>query len=984
MITRFLGKLFFLGAIVCTPLTQSVLAYEVSTHEDMSEQAALMSSLNGYLPTIGLKSLDEELTDINTKQSIVKWIRKGANDEDDTISTNFARYRNHFYDPQHGGAGYSYGLFTGEPSPDWALEDTRAFVTQSYSLKDARQYFYDALTLPNKDNREMWMARTFYTVGHVVHHIQDMAQPQHTRNDSHGGFFLGPKSRYEIYTNEHRNELSFSDANYNQNSPVIFDKARSFWDTGDGRGMTEFSSLNFVSAGTNFDTDRYPSPKLIEATPHAENANALLQSAGITPPPECLPPNAPCVMTFYSSQVKDNYRSAASAENPRTSTSSIFDQDLQANNLSPAFSLNRFNFDAAHQFLIPRAVAYSAGLINYFFRGRLDAHYVNYSPQDKLQAAMLIRNNGTLPLTGTFSLYYDKEDDTRVFLANVTGTLQPAPTDGSKPQELVLQFMPPPILGQQEKPYTVVFKGTDGNEELATGVKVKGAVLAFQGASGLENIDPKWAGVVTEASKLVHPYDGPFVGSRRVRPNPADANYALVYHPLTRQVGVVDYAANKTVPVQPAAGLLYNAVLAANWLGPQQIVVAQFFTRRTANSWPFFPTATVSFAIYNWDSASSKITLSSRRDVQIQLNGVFPSAAMQLDWADPPWPLTGSWWTIDVDQNGEAVTVMDKMTITTQDPVYTYTSVTNCNNPVATSINEGLRRQIDFFLLRIKPDGTLALGDSVASTVDTTTAWRYFDPPPPPPQPQSTCDGSLTRQTVERTVKGIELAHADITPTGALAFVMHQLSTDFNAISAFDGSAWHGDSSFTVNESWTANGRTIATGSTNDHNAADFTFQSDSAGFLVASIIDSSYIIDEGGIEIYDVGYDGNDNPWVLWVDDHRHGSGTDNAGDTLVDDTTFYFGNDQTKSTVLQATISFGDKFGPPIYPADVIANPYGPGAVTVFQILGPPPFSVASWYAPPPRNYFVNYIDPGRQVDLFMANPQEFNQAVQFQFLP
>ncbi|HLQ26847.1 MAG TPA: hypothetical protein VK138_13340 [Acidiferrobacterales bacterium] len=152
----------------------------------------------------------------------------------------------------------------------------------------------------------------------------------------------------------------------------------------------------------------------------------------------------------------------------------------------------------------------------------------------------------------------------------------------------------------------------------------------------------------------------------------------------------------------------------------------------------------------------------------------------------------------------------------------------------------------------------------------------------------------------------------------------------------------------------------------------------------MASIIDSSYIIDEGGIEIYDVGYDGNDNPWVLWVDDHRHGSGTDNAGDTLVDDTTFYFGNDQTKSTVLQATISFGDKFGPPIYPADVIANPYGPGAVTVFQILGPPPFSVASWYAPPPRNYFVNYIDPGRQVDLFMANPQEFNQAVQFQFLP
>lgn len=35
------------------------------------------------------------------------------------------------------------------------------------------------------------------------------------------------------------------------------------------------------------------------------------------------------------------------------------------------FALNRFNFDDAHKTLIPQAVAYSAGLINYFFRGSL-------------------------------------------------------------------------------------------------------------------------------------------------------------------------------------------------------------------------------------------------------------------------------------------------------------------------------------------------------------------------------------------------------------------------------------------------------------------------------------------------------------------------------------------------------------------------------------------------------------------------------------
>ena len=36
------------------------------------------------------------------------------------------------------------------------------------------------------------------------------------------------------------------------------------------------------------------------------------------------------------------------------------------------YSLNRLNYDAMASLLVPRAVAYSAGLINFFFRGRID------------------------------------------------------------------------------------------------------------------------------------------------------------------------------------------------------------------------------------------------------------------------------------------------------------------------------------------------------------------------------------------------------------------------------------------------------------------------------------------------------------------------------------------------------------------------------------------------------------------------------------
>src|SRR5262249_49187910 len=35
------------------------------------------------------------------------------------------------------------------------------------------------------------------------------------------------------------------------------------------------------------------------------------------------------------------------------------------------FALNRFNFDDAHKTLVTRAVSYSAGFINHFFRGKL-------------------------------------------------------------------------------------------------------------------------------------------------------------------------------------------------------------------------------------------------------------------------------------------------------------------------------------------------------------------------------------------------------------------------------------------------------------------------------------------------------------------------------------------------------------------------------------------------------------------------------------
>jgi len=58
--------------------------------------------------------------------------------------------------------------------------------------------------------------------------------------------------------------------------------------------------------------------------------------------------------------------------NPRASTYSIFNADLTRRMLYSKFTINRFNVESAAEILIPRAVGYSAGMIDHFFRGKLE------------------------------------------------------------------------------------------------------------------------------------------------------------------------------------------------------------------------------------------------------------------------------------------------------------------------------------------------------------------------------------------------------------------------------------------------------------------------------------------------------------------------------------------------------------------------------------------------------------------------------------
>jgi len=153
---------------------------------------------------------------------------------------------------------------------------------------------------------------------------------------------------------------------------MTFDTPRKLWTHG-GKGIADYTNRGFFSAGTL--QGQFPSPFIYPAqrvTREIVDIKALIPGTRLNG-----------LVHFFANPVRDDYLGTEET-NPRALTESIFDADLQryAPQQAPMYALNEFNFKAAHQFLMPRAVAYSAGLLNYFFRGQLEISL----PEDKVYA----------------------------------------------------------------------------------------------------------------------------------------------------------------------------------------------------------------------------------------------------------------------------------------------------------------------------------------------------------------------------------------------------------------------------------------------------------------------------------------------------------------------------------------------------------------------------------------------------------------------
>ncbi|MBC7625130.1 MAG: hypothetical protein H7232_17300 [Aeromicrobium sp.] len=161
-----------------------------------------------------------------------------------------------------------------------------------------------------------------------------------------------------------------------------------------------------------------------------------------------------------SPSLETNVQEAGQARRMYISTESIA---TDFSGRGPEYSMTRFNYDDQAELLLPKAAAYSAGMIDYFFRGKIDC--VPDSTQSTQVNACLIKNLGTEPLSGIFEFFYDDVDGLRRPVPNskvpVTNLEPSADASAGKPTSFDEPTNPAP---KRVGTYILVFKGTMGNE----------------------------------------------------------------------------------------------------------------------------------------------------------------------------------------------------------------------------------------------------------------------------------------------------------------------------------------------------------------------------------------------------------------------------------------------------------------------------------------------------------------------------------------
>lgn len=364
------------------------------------------------------------------------WITRGVIREDDGGSIlsffsgtpnddpygNINRFCNHFLQPiTRSAASFaiqedpfnSCPTATNINAPNWAMGTATgandAFSSQPldansrnhFTVFAAREAMWRALTLTQGDgsaaprpatlrqlstwtkenDRRAYWATALRSLGDVLHTNQDMAQPQHTRNEGHGvghaallESYLDARAAPEAKTFDFdgegkltRSGRTLSDLVFSPYPVPRFDRYSDYWSThlgadsiSQGMGLADYSSRGFFTPAKNLGGfyNGLPSPV------NNETAYTISTDAPSSAQ-DCTHPVLGGVQYAKGSLPNDYLYTETDPTQMtiRHASRSIF---------GARWTMNRCVFDDRAKLLLGRAVAYSAGLIDYFFRGQLE------------------------------------------------------------------------------------------------------------------------------------------------------------------------------------------------------------------------------------------------------------------------------------------------------------------------------------------------------------------------------------------------------------------------------------------------------------------------------------------------------------------------------------------------------------------------------------------------------------------------------------
>ncbi len=378
------------------------------THPDITENAINNSNLENYLiQNFGYAEGLKTKFPLNSGKTILYLLRKGSTDEDSDTPDSFSflpqcRAVNHFHNPL---LSWDQSYMTDQPwfvdvwcwdwkpiysnitwatsylspPPDGAkVPFTYTSSSSPYTWDRARDYYYKALTLATAEDREIYLAWTFQTVGHVMHLLEDMAVPAHTRNDFQSHYIRNNNSffdriqPFEHYVKVNPSLVASANPTITDFPSFINTRLTDFWDTNlyngsnpstfNNIGLAEFTNANYFSDYTipiNNPTPKhtFPYPYISDTTYQVcpqEIAPGILQkyiSRKINGQPCPSPTNAGSIDHFAAVGLLSGY------PDPNTISYMWLDDNVH----------NTYAKE-----LLPRAVGYSAGLLDYFFRGNIE------------------------------------------------------------------------------------------------------------------------------------------------------------------------------------------------------------------------------------------------------------------------------------------------------------------------------------------------------------------------------------------------------------------------------------------------------------------------------------------------------------------------------------------------------------------------------------------------------------------------------------